>query len=67
MIRIGGVFSTFCQEEGILLPKSNAMVMGGVPRHFSKVSGSWVDLTLLAGGRATSVTHILGLRMHIDP
>ena len=46
MIQIGGVYTTFCQEGGILL-KKYAIEMGGVSRYFSKVSGSGVDLTLL--------------------
>ena len=46
MIQIGGVYTTFCQEEGILLQKY-AIEMGGVSRYFSKVSGSGVALTLL--------------------
>ena len=46
MIQIGGVYTTFCQEEGILC-KSIAIEMGGVSRYFSKVSGAGVDLTLL--------------------
>ena len=46
MIQIGGVYTTFCQEEGILLQKY-AIEMGGVSRYFSKVSGSGVDSTLL--------------------
>ena len=46
MIQIGGVYTTLCQEEGILLQKY-AMEMGGVSRYLSKVSGSGVDLTLL--------------------
>ena len=45
-IQIGGVYTTFCQEEGILLQKY-AIEMGGVSRYFSKVSGSGVALTLL--------------------
>ena len=47
MIQIGGVYATFCQEEGILLHKSIAIEMGGVSRYFSKISGSGVDVTLL--------------------
>ena len=47
MIQIGGVYTTFCREEGILLQKY-AIEMGGVSRYFSKVSGSGVDLTLLS-------------------
>ena len=46
MIQIGGVYTTFCQEEGILLQKY-AIEMGGVSRYFSKVSGSGVDVTFL--------------------
>ena len=46
MIQIGGVYTTFCQEGGILLQKY-AIEMGGVSRYFSKVSGSGVDSTLL--------------------
>ena len=46
MIQIGGVYTTFCQEEGILWQKY-AIEMGDVSRYFSKVSGSGVDLTLL--------------------
>ena len=33
MIQIGGVYTTFCQEEGILLQKY-AIEMGGVSRYF---------------------------------
>ena len=51
MIQIGGVYTTFCQEEGILLQKY-AIEMGGVSRYFSKVSGSGVDWTLLIGSFA---------------
>ena len=46
MIQIVGVYTTFCQEEGILLQKY-AIEMGGVSRYFSKVSGSGVALTLV--------------------
>ena len=46
VIQIGGVYTTLCQEEGILLQKY-AIEMGGVSRYFSKVLGSGVDLTLL--------------------
>ena len=46
MIQIGGVYTTFCQEDGILLQKY-AIEMGGVSRYFSKVSGSGVASTLL--------------------
>ena len=41
-IQIGGVYTTFCQEEGILL-QTYAIEMGGVSRYFSKVLGSGVD------------------------
>ena len=49
MIQIGGVYTTFCQEEGLRLQKYRDRNgrMGGVSRYFSKVSGSGVDLTLL--------------------
>ena len=47
MIQIGGVYTTFCQEEGILLQKYRDRKMGGVSRYFSKVLGSGVDSTLL--------------------
>ena len=46
VIQSGGVYTTFCQEGGILLQKY-AIEMGGVSRYSSKVSGSGVDLTLL--------------------
>ena len=46
VIQIGGVYTTFCQEEGILC-KSIAIEMGGVSRYFANVSGSGVDVTLL--------------------
>ena len=46
MIQIGGVYTTFCQAEGILLQKY-AIEMGGVSRYFSKVSGSGVALAFL--------------------
>ena len=46
VIQIGGVYTTFCQAEGIHWQKY-AIEMGGVSRYFSKVSGSGVDLTLL--------------------
>ena len=39
MIQIGGVYTTFCQEEGMLLQKHRDR-MGGVSGYFSKVSGS---------------------------
>ena len=42
MIEIGGVYTTFCQEEGMLLQKYRDR-NGGVPRYFSKVSGSGVS------------------------
>ena len=46
MIQIGGVYTTFCQEERIC--KGIAIEMGGVSRYFSsKVSGLGVDSTLL--------------------
>ena len=47
VIQIGGVYTTFCQEKGILWQKY-AIEMGDVSRYFSKVSGSGVDLTLLS-------------------
>ena len=46
VIQIGGVYTTFCHREGILLQKY-AIEMGGVSRYFSQVSGSGVDSTLL--------------------
>ena len=46
MIQIGGVYTTFCQEEAYFC-KSIAIEMGGVSRYFSKVSGSGVDFALL--------------------
>ena len=46
MIQIGVVYTTFCQEEGILL-QSITIEMGGVSRYFSKVLGSGVDVILL--------------------
>ena len=46
VIQIGGVYTTVCQEEGILLQKY-AIDMGDVSRYFSKVSGSGVVVTLL--------------------
>ena len=36
MIQIGGVYTTFCQEEGIFLQKSIAIEMGGVSRFLFK-------------------------------
>ena len=39
MIQIGSVYTTFCQEDGIL--------MQDVSRYFSEVLGSGVDLTIL--------------------
>ena len=42
VIQIGGVYTTFCQKEGIF-----SIEMGGVSQCFSKVSGSGVDLTFL--------------------
>ena len=52
VIQVGGVYTTFCQEGGILLQK-HVIEMGGVSRYFSKVSGSGVDLTLLLEGAQT--------------
>ena len=47
MMQIGGVYITFCQDEGILLLKYRNR-MGGLWRYFSrKVSGSGVDVTPL--------------------
>ena len=46
VIQIGGVYTTFCQKEGILWQKYR-VEMGGVSRYFSKVSGAGVDMTLL--------------------
>ena len=46
VIQIGGVCTTFCQEEGILLQKHRDRNRG-VSRCFSKVSESGVDVTLL--------------------
>ena len=46
VIQIGGVYTTFCQEEAYFC-RSIAIQMGGVSQYFSKVSGSGVDLTLL--------------------
>ena len=36
MIHIGGVSTTFCQEEGIHFCESIAIEMGGVARYFSE-------------------------------
>ena len=49
MIQIGGVYTTFYQEEDILLQKYREE-MGGLSRYFSKVSGTGVDVTLLTYG-----------------
>ena len=57
----GGVYTTFCQEEGVLWQKY-AIEMGGVSRYFSKVSGSEVDLTLLSS-RALFQKEIVGLAL----
>ena len=62
MIHIGGVYTTFCQEEGILFQKYRDR-MGGVSRYFSKVSGSEVNLTLLRKKRAEIATEIPVIRM----
>ena len=43
-VEIGGIYKTFCQNEAIILHKSNAIEMGGVSRYSSKVSGSGVDV-----------------------
>ena len=43
----GCVYSTFAQEEGILLRKSIAIEMGGKSRYFSEVPGSGVGVTFL--------------------
>ena len=47
VIQIGGVYTTFCQEEGIIWQKY-AIEMGGVSGYFSKASGSGDDLSLLS-------------------
>ena len=46
-IQIGGVYTTFCQGEGILLQKYHDRNGRCVSRCFSKAWGSWVDLALL--------------------
>ena len=46
MIHIGGVYTPFCREEGILC-RSIVIEMGGVSQYFSKESGSVVDLILM--------------------
>ena len=46
VIQIGGVYTTFCQEEGIFLQKYRDR-NGRYRDTFSKVSGSGVDLTFL--------------------
>ena len=43
---IGGVYTTFCQEEGMFLQKYRDR-NGGVSRYFSKVPGSGIDFILL--------------------
>ena len=58
MIQIGGVCTTFCQEEGILLQKY-AIEMGGVSRYFSKASGSGIDLTLLTTICPETITELV--------
>ena len=55
VMQIGGVYTTFCQEEGILLQKY-AIEMGAVSRCFSEVSRSGVDLTLLIDRKTATVT-----------
>ena len=55
----GGVYTIYCQEEGILL-ESIAIEMGGVSRYFSKVSGSGVDVTLLTNFGGNSYGPIIG-------
>ena len=47
-MKIGVVYTTLCQEEGILVQKY-AIEMGGAPQYFSKVSGSGVNWILLNG------------------
>ena len=53
MIEIGGVYTTFCQEERIVL-QSIAIEVGGVSRYFSIVSGSGVNVTLLTNTASRS-------------
>ena len=48
MIQIGGVYTTFCQEEGILLQKYRDRNGRCIAILFSKVSGSGVDVPLLS-------------------
>ena len=51
MIQIGGVYTTFCQEEVFWGGGKNvAIEMGGVSLYFSNVSGSGVNVTLLMEG-----------------
>ena len=67
VIQIGGVYTTFCQKEGILLQKY-AIEMGGVSRYFSKVSGSGVDVTLLNKANLSlgqNICLIENLNLHI--
>ena len=47
-IQIGGVITTFCQGESILLQKyhESTIEVRGVSRYFSKVSGPGVNVTL---------------------
>ena len=46
MIQLGGVYTIFCQEEGILLQKYRDRYRRCIPILF-KVSGSGVDLIIL--------------------
>ena len=50
MIQLGGVKATFCQDEGILLPKVSRWKWEENRDILSKMSGSGVDLTLLIHG-----------------
>ena len=46
-MQIGGVYTTFCQEEAFSCKSITIEEMGG-SRYCSKVSGSGVNLTLLS-------------------
>ena len=50
MIQIGGVYTTFCQEEGMLLQKYRDRNGRCIAILFRKYPGSGVDVTLLSIG-----------------
>ena len=60
-MQIGAVYTTFCQEEGLLC-YCIAIEMGGASQYFSKVSGLGAGSTLL-----TFVWFAALISNHVEP